>query len=115
RPRRLRRTETIRRLVRETDLRPAQLVYPMFVRTGRGLREEIPSMPGNYHLSPELLVDEVRPLAEAGLAAVILFGVPGEDEKDARAAAAYDDDGVVQQAVARLKDALPDLVVITDV
>lgn len=113
RPRRLRRTETIRRMVRETDLRPEHLIYPVFVRPGRGVRREIPSMPGNFHLSPDLLVQELRPLVAAGLPAVILFGVP--DEKDERGSSAYADDGVVQQAIARLKDALPDLVIITDV
>ena len=113
RPRRLRRTETIRRMVRETGIQPSNLIYPMFVRPGRGLRQEIPSMPGNFHLSPDTLVEEVRPLAAAGLPAVILFGVP--DRKDERGSAAYDHAGAVQEAIARLKDALPDLVVITDV
>ena len=113
RPRRLRRSEAIRRLVRETHLRPDDLIYPVFVRPGRGLRQEIPSLPGNFHLSPDMLADEIRPLARAGLQAVILFGVP--DHKDAQATAAYTPDGVVQQAIAALKDALPELVVITDV
>lgn len=113
RPRRLRRTETIRRMVRETGIQPSNLIYPMFVRPGRGLRQEIPSMPGNFHLSPDTLVEEIRPLAAAGLPAVILFGVP--DRKDERGSAAYDHAGAVQEAIARLKDALPDLVVITDV
>ena len=100
-------------MVRETGIQPSNLIYPMFVRPGRGLRQEIPSMPGNFHLSPDTLVEEVRPLAAAGLPAVILFGVP--DRKDERGSAAYDHAGAVQEAIARLKDALPDLVVITDV
>lgn len=111
--RRLRRTESLRQLVRETNWGPHQLIYPLFVREGRGVREPIPSMPGNYHLSVDMLAAEVRPLLAGGLRAVLLFGVPSH--KDERASGAYDRDGIVQRAIAELKAAVPDLVVLTDV
>ncbi len=113
RHRRLRRTEGIRRLVRETSLRPSQLVLPMFAVAGEGIRQPVDALPGVSRLSPDLMVGEARVAHEAGVGGVLLFGVT--DQKDAVAISAYADDGVVQQAVRALKAALPDLVVITDV
>jgi porphobilinogen synthase len=113
RHRRLRASAGVRRLVRETTLRPECLVLPLFAVEGRGRREPIASLPGHARLSPDLLVGAAREAGARGVGAVLLFGVT--DEKDASASAAHDPDGVVQTAVARLKDATPELVVITDV
>ncbi len=113
RPRRLRRTEAIRALVRETRLDPERFIYPIFVRSGRGLREPIPSMPGQVRLSPDELPGEADALRGLGIRAVLLFGLP--DAKDARGTGAYDDHGIIQQAVRTLKTARPDLLVFTDV
>ncbi|MEE9285685.1 MAG: porphobilinogen synthase [Dehalococcoidia bacterium] len=113
RMRRMRRTEPIRRLVRETALAPSDLVYPLFVVHGRGVRQEIPTMPGCFHLSPDEAVREAEETLELGVPAVILFGIPAS--KDAAGSEAYAEAGIVQQAVRALKGALPELVVITDV
>jgi porphobilinogen synthase len=111
--RRLRRTEGLRSLVRETRLSPADFVFPLFVAHGRGLRQEIESMPGQYHLSPDGLAREAEELRALGIPAVLLFGLPAA--KDDEGSEAYADDGIVQEAVGALKRAAPDLVVITDV
>jgi porphobilinogen synthase len=111
--RRLRRTNAFRDLVRETELSPAHLVQPMFVVAGEGVREPIDSMPGIERFSISELVGEAAELVDAGVRAVILFGIPAA--KDEAASGAYDDEGVVQMAVRALKEAQPDLVVITDV
>ena len=111
--RRLRQSEPLRRLVRETRLAVSDLIYPMFVTVGKDRREEIPSMPGQYRLSVDLLVKEAADVTMLGIPAVILFGVP--DKKDERGTGAYDPNGIVQQAVRALKDQVPDLMVITDV
>jgi porphobilinogen synthase len=111
--RRMRRTKALRDLVRETDLSPQHLVQPLFVVAGEGVREEVPSMPGIERLSITELVAEATELQAAGIGAVILFGIPSE--KDEAGSGAYDPEGVVQLAVRALKEAHPDLVVITDV
>jgi len=111
--RRLRRTETLRGLVRETDLSPAHLIQPMFVVAGEGVREEVESMPGIERFSISELVGEATEIATAGIGAVLLFGIPAA--KDETGSGAYDDEGVVQMAVRALKEAHPDLTVITDV
>jgi porphobilinogen synthase len=111
--RRLRRTEGLRRLVRETRLSPADFVFPLFVAHGRALRQEIDSMPGQYHLSPDGLAREAEELRALGIPAVLLFGLPAT--KDEQGSEAYADDGIVQEAVRALKHAAPDLIVITDV
>ena len=111
--RRLRRSEALRALVRETRLSPGDFVYPLFVAHGEGLREEISSMPGQYHLSLDQLPREAEELRSLGIPAVLLFGLPSE--KDEVGSEAYDPDGIVQQAVRVLKEASPGLVVITDV
>jgi len=111
--RRLRQSEPLRRLVRETRLEVSDLIYPMFVTVGKDRREEIASMPGQYRLSVDLLVKEAADVKMFGIPAVILFGVP--DKKDERGTGAYDPNGIVQKAVRALKDQVPDLMVITDV
>ncbi|HSI81215.1 MAG TPA: porphobilinogen synthase [Solirubrobacterales bacterium] len=113
RMRRLRRTQGLRDLVRETELSPRQLVQPLFVVAGSDVREPVPSMPGIERFSINEVVAEATEIQAAGLGAVILFGIPSS--KDEQASGAYDDEGVVQMAVRALKDAHPDLVVITDV
>ena len=102
-----------RRLVRETALSPGDFVYPLFVVHGRDAREEIPSMPGQYHLSLDRLAAEAEELRALGVPAVLLFGLPAS--KDDIGSEAYAEDGIVQQAVRALKQADPELVVITDV
>ena len=104
RPRRLRRTDTLRRLVRETSLSVDDFIYPLFVVHGSGVREEISSMPGNYHLSPDMLAAEAEELQRLGVPGVILFGLPSD--KDEIGSEAYADDGIVQQAVRALKRAM---------
>jgi porphobilinogen synthase len=111
--RRLRRSEGLRGLVRETRLSPADFVYPLFVAHGHGLRQEIESMPGQYHLSVDGLAREAEELRALGIPAVLLFGLPAAKDEDG--SEAYADDGIVQEAVRALKRAAPDLVVITDV
>jgi porphobilinogen synthase len=111
--RRLRRSETLRHLVAETRLDPRDFVYPLFVTHGSGVRDEISSMPGQYQLSLDQLSGEARELRELNVPAVLLFGLPAS--KDDRGSEAYATDGIVQDAVKALKDADPDLCVITDV
>ncbi|MBM3458204.1 MAG: porphobilinogen synthase [Armatimonadetes bacterium] len=113
RPRRLRRGETLRRMVRETHLAPEHLIYPLFVTHEPNTRREIPSMPGNYHWSVDRLVGECEAVAALGIPAVLLFGIP--PEKDEVGSGAYDRHGVVQAAVREIKRSVPNLLVITDV
>ena len=112
RPRRLRRSETIRALVRETRLSPDDFVYPLFVCEGEGVRREIGSMPGAFNLSIDELVKEVEGARRVGLRSVILFGVP--DEKDAAGTQAYAEDGITQKAIRALKREVKDTLVIAD-
>jgi porphobilinogen synthase len=111
--RRMRRTDTLRGLVRETELSPAHLIQPAFVIAGEDVREDIPSMPGIERFSISHLVEEAREIVEAGIGAVMLFGVPAV--KDEVGSGAYDEEGVVQMAVRALKEAHPELTVMTDV
>ena len=113
RPRRLRQTAALRRLVAQTHLDASQLVLPLFVRAGRKLRRPISAMPGVFQLSPDELLVEARNAFQLGVPAVLLFGIP--ERKDARASGAYAANGIVQQAGRLLKKELPDLLVITDV
>src|SRR5919201_1080340 len=108
RPRRLRHHPLIRELVRETALTVRDLILPLFVRPGRGIKKEIPSMPGNYQLSVDRLVEEVGTAADLGLRAFILFGIPAH--KDATGSAASSDDGIVQQALRALRETFRDRV-----
>ncbi len=111
--RRLRRTESLRGLVRETELSPTHLIQPAFVVAGEAVREEVESMPGIERYSISELVAEATELASVGIGALLLFGVPAD--KDEVGSGAYDDEGIVQMAVRALKEAHPDLTVITDV
>jgi porphobilinogen synthase len=111
--RRLRRSETLRRMARETRLSCDDLVLPLFAVEGRGVREPVSSMPGVLRFSVDQLGDEVKQVADLGIPAVILFGVPAE--KDARGSGADAPQGIVQRAVEAVRRAAPDLVVITDV
>src|SRR5437660_11873315 len=113
RPRRLRQSPALRRLVSETQLSAAQLVLPFFVRAGRKVRRPIAAMPGVFQLSVDELIIEAAKAHEVGVPAALLFGIP--ETKDAKASGAYAADGIVQQAVRRLKKELPQLLVITDV
>lgn len=113
RPRRLRSTDTMRRMVRETHVRVDDLVYPIFVKEGTSVREPIEAMPGQFRHSPDQLPGLVKQIASLQIPAVLLFGIPRK--KDPTGTSAHHKDGVVQQAVRRIKDASPDLLVITDV
>ena len=113
RPRRLRRTPTIRRMVRETYIRVDDLIYPLFVKHGKGEKEPIPSMVGHYRLSVDEMVKETAEVLSLGIPGVILFGLP--KKKDELGSEAYARDGIVQQAVAAVKDKMPELVILTDV
>jgi len=113
RPRRLRRTSAVRALVRETRLDPSRFIYPLFVREGRGIREPIPALPGQWRVSPDRLAREVDDARALGIGAILLFGVP--EHKDPSGSGAYADGGVIQEAVRELRGAHPDLVIATDV
>jgi porphobilinogen synthase len=113
RPRRLRQGERLRAMVRETRLTPEPLVYPLFVAPGRGYRQEISSLPGCFHLSPDEAAREAEEVERLGIGGVILFGLP--ESKDPLGTEGYADDGVVQQAVRAIRAACSELVVMTDV
>ena len=113
RPRRLRKNENFRRMVRETSLSVDDMVYPLFVIEGKGVKKPISSMPGNFQMSVDHLVREVEKTKELGIPAVLLFGIP--EKKDEVASGAFAQDGIVQRAVKRIKDRTPDILVITDV
>lgn len=113
RPRRLRRTPGFRSLVRETELTPADFVYPLFVRPGQNEQREIPSMPGIYQWSVDRLPAEVEEIAGLGIPAVILFGIPSE--KDPIGRENFDPNGIVQQAIRKIKETVPEMLVVTDV
>ena len=113
RPRRLRKNENFRRMVRETSLSVDDMVYPLFVVEGKGVKKPISSMPGNFQMSVDHLVREVEKTKELGISAVLLFGIP--EKKDEVASGAFAQDGIVQRAVRRIKDRTPDILVITDV
>ncbi|HEV2350359.1 MAG TPA: porphobilinogen synthase [Terriglobia bacterium] len=112
RPRRLRRSEALRGLVRETELSARSLVFPLFVCPGAKVKNEILSMPGNYRWSVDLLGEECKAVFDLGIPAVILFGIP--EKKDEVGSGAYDPDGIVQRAVRAVKKTVPDLIVICD-
>jgi porphobilinogen synthase len=112
RARRMRRKESLRRLIRETRLSTDALIYPLFVVPGKNVKKEIPSMPGQHHLSVDKAVDAAREAADLGIPGVILFGIP--EKKDAVGSEAWDDKGVVQRAIRDIKRAAPDLVILAD-
>jgi porphobilinogen synthase len=111
--RRLRRSEALRALIRETRVEVGDLIYPLFVVEGNKIKQEISSMPGQYRLSGDLLSKEVEDIAKLGIPAIILFGVP--KKKDEVGSSAYHPKGVIQQAIRAIKKATPELLVITDV
>ena len=111
--RRLRETEPLRRMVRETSLTPNDFIYPVFVTEGQGRREPIASMPGQSRVSIDLLIKEAQEVKALGIPAMILFGIP--DQKDERGSSGFDPDGIVQRAIRAVKAQVPDLVLITDV
>jgi porphobilinogen synthase len=111
--RRLRKSEGIRRLVRETAVTVDDLVYPLFVRKGKELKQPIKSMTDCFHFSPDTIAKEAQEVAKLGIPAILLFGLP--DKKDKLGSEAWAEDGAVQSAIKRIKDAVPELVVITDV
>jgi len=113
RPRRLRRTPTLRKMVRETNLLITDFVSPLFVKHGRDTKDPIVSMPGQFQFSVDTLVKECEELWSLGIPSVILFGLP--DKKDEKGSSSWADDGIVQRAVSAIKDQLPDMVVMTDV
>lgn len=113
RPRRLRRTRAIREMVRENELSSKDLIYPLFVKHGKGVKDPIPSLSGHYQFSVDTLVREAKEAWSRGILAVIIFGLP--DKKDPVGSRSYADDGIVQSAVSEIKEGLPEMVVITDV
>lgn len=113
RPRRLRKNESIRSLVRETHLNASQLIYPLFVMPGKNSREKITSMPGVFRLTVDQLAREAKECLSLGVNSVILFGLP--EKKDAMASGAHAKNGIIQQAIKELKNKAPELMVITDV
>jgi porphobilinogen synthase len=113
RPRRLRKNETIRRMVRETSLSPDNFIYPLFVTFGKGVRKAISSMPGCFQESVDNIVRHSKEVYSLGIPSVILFGIP--EKKDETGSGAYDEHGIVQKAVRAIKDKIPGLWVITDV
>ena len=113
RPRRLRRNENLRRMVRETFLRIDDLIYPLFVQPGKGIKEPISSMPDNYRFSIDELVKEIKDIYKLGIPAIILFGIP--EKKDELGTEAYAKDGIIQRAIKAIKDSVPEIIVITDV
>lgn len=112
RPRRLRQTASLRRMVRETILTTNDLIYPLFAVPGSSVAQEVKSMPGVYQLSVDKIVDEAKEVYELGIPAIILFGIP--EDKDGEATGAWHDHGIVQKAATAVKEAIPELVVIVD-
>jgi len=113
RPRRLRTSEAVRRLVRETSVSVDDLIYPLFIVEGNGIKNEIPSMPGVYHLSIDNMLKELEEISKLGIPGVLLFGIP--DEKDEIGSGAYDSDGIIQRALRAAKKEFPGLLLIADV
>jgi len=111
--RRLRRTPALRALVRETSLEAGDFIYPLFVVEGSNIKQEIGAMPGIFHFSPDRLAEEAREIAGLGIPAVMLFGLP--ERKDETGSSAWDTEGVIQTAIRTIKEATPDLLVVTDV
>ena len=113
RPRRLRATKAIRNLVRETKLQKEDLIYPLFIVDGENIKREISSLKGNYHWSVDRLGELVKELKETGVRSVIIFGVP--EHKDCKGTEAYNENGIVQKAIRKLRELDDELYIITDV
>jgi porphobilinogen synthase len=115
RPRRLRENPILRRMVRESRLQAEQMIYPVFVREGSGIREEISSMPGQYRFSVDTLIDELKLVQSLSIPAVMLFGIPETRAKDPTGSAAWDSEGIICRALREAKKQVPDLLLIADV
>jgi porphobilinogen synthase len=113
RPRRLRRTENLRRMIQETELSVSDFIYPMFVIQGRGIKEEINSMPGIFRQSIDNVVEEIKEISDFGIQAVLLFGVP--EKKDDLGSEGYDENGIIQRALREIRNEVKDVLLITDV
>ena len=113
--RRLRRTPSLRRMFDAPLPGPEKFVWPVFVKEGKGIKEPIDAMPGQFRMSPDVLIEELQPVVESGIGAILIFGLPREDDKDAHGTAACRENGIVQTAVRTVKEAYPDWVVCTDV
>ncbi len=111
--RRLRRTEVLRNLVRETEVRIENLIYPLFIEEGRNIKREIDAMPGIYRFSPDALAEEIKEVTRLGIPGVLLFGIPAH--KDEKGSSGIDPEGIISQAIKTIKDIAPKLLVITDV
>ena len=115
RPRRLRVNKAIRNLVRETKLNVEDLIYPLFIVEGEGIKNEISSLPDVYHFSVDMLENEIKDISKLGIEHIILFGIPHDHEKDTCGSEAYNDNGIIQRAVRKIKETNSDINVITDV
>lgn len=115
RPRRLRVNSATRNLVRETKLNIEDLIYPLFIVEGENIKSEISSLPDVYHFSIDMLEDEIKEIKNLGIEHVILFGIPYDNEKDACGSEAYNDNGIIQRAVKKIKEIDPNMNVVTDV
>ncbi|MEN6622984.1 MAG: porphobilinogen synthase, partial [Smithella sp.] len=113
RPRRLRKNENFRRLIRETRLDASDFIYPLFVVSGKKIKKPIQAMPGNFQMSIDNIVTEAKKVRELGIPGILLFGIP--PSKDEQGTGAFAKEGIVQQAVRRIKNEVPDILVITDV
>ena len=113
RARRLRRSPVLRKMVRETRMDKSSLIYPMFVMEGTNIKQEIPTMPGQYRYSVDRLPEALEEVADAGVSSVMLFGIP--DHKDACGSGAWAEDGIIQKAFRKAKEAVPELYLIGDV
>lgn len=113
RPRRLRNSEILRKMVRETRMDKSSLIYPLFVKEGKGIKEEIPSMEGQFRYSVDMLPYELEEISKAGVSSIMLFGIP--DHKDEVGSGAYAEDGIIQRALREAKKRFPDIYYITDV
>ena len=113
RPRRLRTSPLLRKMVRETRMDPSSLIYPMFIKEGENIKEEIPTMPGQYRYSVDQLPRALEEVADAGVTSVMFFGIPGS--KDVCGSGAYAEDGIVQKAFRKAKETVPELYYIGDV
>ena len=115
RPRRLRVNKAIRNLVRETKLNVEDLIYPLFIVEGEGIKSEISSLPDVYHFSVDMLENEIKEISKLGIEHIILFGIPHDHEKDTCGSESYNDNGIIQRAVRKIKEINSDINVITDV
>jgi porphobilinogen synthase len=113
RARRLRRTDALRRMVREVELNPQDFILPFFAHYGKGVKNAVNGMPGQFQLSPDMLIKELKEPVQRGIPAILLFGIP--EKKDSKGSQGYAKDGIIQKTIREVKNAYPDLVVITDV